>query len=99
MSTRLRAKAATLAGWSALSALLVIDASTQMELLRGQAAVQTSDSWKCLDLSPGAGTGSTPACKGCALVEDLPHQVVELQEAVRKLQSIREAEEELDSWT
>ena len=53
---------------------------------------------KCLDLSPGAGTGSRPACKRRPQVEGLLHQVAELQEVVRRLCSIREAEKELDSW-
>jgi len=59
--------------------------STQMELLKGEAAVQTSDCRNCLDLSSGAGTGSRPACKRCAQVEDLLQQVTELEEAVRRL--------------
>ena len=74
------------------------DASTQTELLKGEAAVQTSDCRQCLDLSPGAGTGSRPACKRCAQVEDLLQQVAELQEVVRRLCNIREAEKLLDSW-
>lgn len=39
------------------------DASTHVELLKGEAAVQTSNCKKCLDLSLVAGTGSRPACK------------------------------------
>ena len=74
------------------------DASAQTDLLKGEAAAQTSDCRKCLDLSPGAGTGSRPACKRCAQVEDLLQQVAALQEAVRRLRSIREAEKDLDSW-
>ena len=45
-----------------------------------------------------AGTGSRPACQRCARVEDLQHQVAELQEVVRRLHNIRESEKELDSW-
>jgi len=65
VGTRLRAEAAALAGGSAPSAPAVADASTQMELLKGKAAVQSSDCRKCLDLSPWAGTDSRPACKSC----------------------------------
>lgn len=65
------------------------NASTQMELLNGKAAVQTSDCRKCQNLSPGAWTGSRTASKRCAQVEDF------LQ--LRRLYNIRKAEE-LDSW-
>lgn len=46
------AKAVALA---APSTPVVANASTQTELLRGEAAVQTSDFWKCLGLSLGQG--------------------------------------------
>jgi len=36
--------------------------------------------------------------KVCAQVEDLLQRVAELQEAVRRLRNIREAEKETDSW-
>ena len=86
-------------GWGAAAPTpAVADASAQTDLLKGEAAAQTSDCRKCLDLSPGAGTGSRPACKRCAQVEDLLQQVAALQEAVRRLRSIREAEKDLDSW-
>ena len=86
-------------GWGAAAPTpAVADASAQTDLLKGEAAAQTSDCRKCLDLSPGAGTGSRPACKRCAQVEDLLQQVAALQEAVRRLRSIREGEKELDSW-
>jgi len=39
----------------------VADASIQMELSKGQAAVQNSDCRKCLELSPGARAGSRSA--------------------------------------
>lgn len=78
---------------AAQSIPMVADASTQTELLRGEGAVQASDCWKCLNLLPG--TGSGPACQRCAQVEDLLQMVAEQQEAVRRLRSIREAEEEL----
>ncbi|KAK4827437.1 hypothetical protein QYF61_017994 [Mycteria americana] len=94
----LRAKAAAPAGGSAPSTPAVADASTQTELLKGEAAVQTSGCRKCLHLSPGAGTGGRPACKRCAQVEDLLQQVAVLQEAVGRLRNIREAEKELDNW-
>jgi len=54
--------------------------------------VQTSDCRNYLDLSPGAGTGSRPACKRCDQVEDLL-----LQEAVRRLCNIRKAKKEIGS--
>ncbi|KAM6037296.1 optineurin-like [Chlamydotis macqueenii] len=60
-------------------------------LLEGEVTVQNSGCRKCLDLSPEAGTGSSPACKRCAHVEDLLPQGAELQEVVRRLCSIREA--------
>jgi len=60
--------------------------------------VQTSGCRQCLDLSSGAGAGGRPACKSCAQVEDLLQQVAELQEAVRRLHNIREAEKEIGSW-
>lgn len=75
-----------------------LGASAHTELLRGEAAVQTSECRTCLDLSPGARTGSRGACKRCAQVEDIPQQqVAELQETARKLCDIRAAEEDLDS--
>lgn len=52
---------------------------------------------RCLELSLGAGTGSRPACRRCAQVEDLLQQVAKLQEVVRGLCSIGEAENKLDS--
>lgn len=78
------------------------NASTPTKLLKGGAAVQTSDCRKHLDLPPEA--DGRPACKRCAQVEDLLHQVAELQEAVRRLCNIRETEELADSkhclqWT
>lgn len=96
MGTDLRAKAAALAGGSAPSTPVVASVSTQTELLKGEAAAQTADSRQCLDLSPGAGTGR-PACKRCAQVEDLLQRVAELQEAVRRLRNVREAENGLGS--
>lgn len=78
---------------AAQSIPVVADASTQTELLRGEGVVQASDCWKCLNLLPGAGSG--PACQRCAQMEDLLQMVAELQESVRRLCSIREAEEEL----
>jgi len=96
VGTGLRAKAADPAGGSAPSAPVV--ASTQMELLKGEAAVQTSNFSKCLDLSPGAGTGSRPVCKRCTQVEELLQQVAELQEMMRRQCNIRETEKELHSW-
>ena len=85
VGTDLRAKAAAPAGGSAPPTPVVANASTQKDLLKGQAAVQTSDCRKCLDPSPEAGTGSRPACNRCAQVEDLLQQVTELEEAVRRL--------------
>lgn len=38
------------------------------------------------------------ACKKCAQVEDLLQLVAKLQETLRRLHSIREAEEKLGSW-
>ena len=69
---------------------MVADASTQTELLKGEAAVQTSGCGKCQDFR--AGTGGRAACKRCAQVEDLLQQVAE---AVRGLHNIRETEKEL----
>lgn len=63
VGTCLRAKAVGLAARSVLSALAVDDASTKTELLKGEAAVQTSDCMKSLDLSLGAGTGGRTACE------------------------------------
>lgn len=74
------------------------NAFTQKEPLKGAAAVRTSGYRRCLDPSLGAGTGSRPARRWCAQVEDFLQKVAELQEAVRRLRSIREAEEELDTW-
>ena len=53
---------------------------------------------KCLDLSPGAGTGRRPAYRRSAKVENLLQQVAYLQKAVRRLNNIWEAEKKLDSW-
>ncbi len=60
--------------------------------------MQTSGCRQCLDPTPGAGAGGSPACRRCAQVEELLQQVAELQEAVRRLWDIREAERELDTW-
>lgn len=97
VGTCLRAKAAAPAGASAVSVSSVDDASNWMELLQGEVAVQNSGFRRCLELSPGSGTGIRPACRRCAQVEDILQQVGELQEAARRLRSIREAEE-LDTW-
>lgn len=61
LDTRLRVKAAVLAGGSVSSTLVVADAST---LLKGEAAVQTSNFRKGLDFSPGAGAGTDLVCPG-----------------------------------
>lgn len=63
----------------------VADASNEMELPKGEAAVQTSNYRKLSDLSLGAGAGSRPTCKRCAQVENLLQQVAELQKALRRL--------------
>lgn len=47
----------------------------------------------CL-LSAGTGTGGRPPFKRCTQVQDLLHQVAELQEVERRLCNIREAEKE-----
>jgi len=86
----LRAKAAALSGESAPSTPVVGDASIQTEQLKGEAAVQTSDCRKRLDLSPGAGTDSRPACKRCSRVLSCRRQ--------RRLRNVREVEKEIDSW-
>jgi len=83
VGTRLRAKAVALVQWSAPSTAVVADASSQMELLKGEATVQNSDCRRCLDLSPKTGTGGRPDCKRCAQVEDLLQQVAGLQQAVK----------------
>ena len=64
-------------------------------MLRKEIAVQTSgcDEWP--DLPPEA---QASTCKRCKQVEDLSHQVAELQETVRRLHGIRGAEEEIDEW-
>lgn len=49
---------------------MVANACPQKELLKGEAALQISDSKKCLDPSAGLGTGSRAACRSCAQVED-----------------------------
>lgn len=85
-----------LVGGSAPFTPVVANASRQMELLKREAAVQTSGCRKCLELSSGMRTGGRPACKGCALVEDLLHQVAQMQEVVRRLHNIREVE--MDTW-
>lgn len=56
----------------------------------------SADLRKCLELSSGMRTGGRPTCKGCALVEDLLHQVAQIQEVVRRLHNIREVE--MDTW-
>lgn len=43
-------------------------------------------------------TGSSLSCSLCALVKDLQKQGVKLQETVKRLRDIVEAERELDSW-
>lgn len=80
------------AGGPAPSVLAVDNASAQMKLLNGEVAVQTSDYRQ--DLSPGTGTGSRPACRRCAQVENILQYVAELPGVVRRLHSTREAEEE-----
>jgi len=77
---------------------VMASASTHMDLLKGEAAVQTPDCKKCLDLSSGTEKGSRPACKRCAQVGDLLQQVAEMQESVTRLQNIKETEKKIDSW-
>lgn len=51
-----------------------------------------------LDLAPGAEESGKVASIRCAKVEDLLQQMTELQETVKRLYTIREAEMEKDSW-
>ena len=91
VGARLRAKA----GVSAATAPEMSDASTQTEPLRKEIAVQASRCDECPDLPPEA---QARTCERCKQVEDLSHQVAELQETVRRLRSVRGAEEEIDEW-
>lgn len=52
------------------------DASTQTELVRKETSVQVVSCNKCTDPSPG---DKASTCTSCARVEDLLHQVAELQ--------------------
>lgn len=60
--------------------------------------MQTLDRGKFLDLSLVANLSkqSKPDCKKCAQVDDLLHQVAELQELVSSLYGVKKAEVELD---
>jgi len=53
-------------------------ASTQTELLKAEAAVQTLIYGKCLGLAPGAEVGGKLTCIRYAHVEDLLQQVTVL---------------------
>lgn len=67
-------------------------------LLKGEAAVQTSGCRRSLELSLGERAGNRLACSPCAHPEDLLQWVSGLQETLRGLCNIKEAEKELDSW-
>lgn len=92
--TCLRAKAAT----PPVPSTLVAEDSTQGELLKGEAAVQTSDYRKCQGISLGTGTGCRSASRKCAQMRYLLSQAAEQPEAVRRLCRTKEAEKGLDSW-
>jgi len=74
---------------------VMADASTQTELVTKGMSVQAAVFSEYPDPSPGA---LVSACTRCRQVEDLIHQVAELQDTVNRLRSIREAELEIDIW-
>jgi len=71
------------------------DASNQTDLVTKETSVQAAACSKCPDPSPGA---LVSACTRCRQVEDLIHQVAELQEIVNMLPIIRGSELEIDTW-
>jgi len=66
-----------------------------MELVKKERSVQAAVCSECPDPSFGA---LVSACTRCRHIEDLIHQVAELQEPVNRLLSIRGAELEIDTW-
>ncbi|KAM6082387.1 LOW QUALITY PROTEIN: serine/threonine-protein kinase MARK1-like [Chlamydotis macqueenii] len=93
----LRAEPVAPSGRPAPATPALVDASVQTEEPKGEAAVQTSGYSQCLAPTPGAGAGGSPGCR-CAQLEELLQQVAELQEEVKRLKVIREAERELATW-
>ena len=89
VGTRLRAKTSI----PMEKAPEISDASTQMELVRKVASVQVVGCNECPDPSAGV---KVSTCTRCAQVDDLLHQVTELQETVKRLCSISRAEAEID---
>ena len=73
------------------------EASTQREL-QEDAALHVLGCRECLGplVEAGAAGDGLLACRRCVLIEDLCHQVKELQEEVSRLCSIRDDEEERD---
>ena len=71
------------------------DASTQTELVRKETSVQTVGCNECPEPSPGE---KVSTCKRCAQVDDLLHQVAELQGTVKRLCGMRGAETEIEKW-
>jgi len=82
VGTRLRARTrAPTAGAPVMS-----DASTQTELVIKETSVQAAACSECPYTSSGALVSASTRCRQ---VEDLIHQVTELQETVKRLGSIR----------
>ena len=91
MGTHLRVKTSV----STEKAPEMSDASTQMKLVRKETSVQTVGCNECPDPSPGE---KVSTCKRCAQVDDLLHQVAELQGTVKRLCGMRGAETEIEKW-
>lgn len=89
VGTRLRAKF----GVPAEKAWEMSDSNTQTKLEKKEASVQAVSCSECPGPSPGEKV-STHA--RCAQFGDLLHQVVELQETVKRLLGIRGDEVEID---
>ena len=76
-----------------VGAPVMSDALTLMDLVTKATSVQAAACSECPDPAPGA---LLSACTRCRQVEDLVHQVAELQEIVNRLCSIGGAELEID---
>ncbi|XP_068782230.1 uncharacterized protein [Struthio camelus] len=91
--TRRRARSPVAAGGAALA---VSEASTQTDPQTADAALQVSGCRQCLGPLREAWADSQLSCVRCAVVDQLRHQIKELQEEVSRLRSIREDEREID---
>jgi len=80
------------------SALTTMQVAAQTKLLQKGAATHVSGCRECQSLSLVTYGSSENNCVSCDQVDELLILVVELQEEVKSLRTIRESEKERDWW-